>query len=217
MARSLVNYLTSHGAGIARRLVPSRSASTSPSSPSARPTLPRPQLRQQRRCLSSWQGHGTDLLSDSLAHNVGEGAPKIVLHGHSPTGFDVLNMVKNKDPSDVELKKSGGIVHMAGSVLAFPTACFLWAVRRPEDLTVASIVGPVLLCRPPLDYLFIGTPNASGIPPAVLDEIRRALKGEDANVVVEPMDLTNAMGTFNILNGEDRRVAVALILPPDEE
>jgi uncharacterized protein len=29
------------------------------------------------------------------------------------------------------------------------------------------------------------------------------------------MDLTNAMGTFNILNGEDRMVAVALILPSD--
>jgi uncharacterized protein len=31
------------------------------------------------------------------------------------------------------------------------------------------------------------------------------------------MGLSNAMGTFNILNAEDRQVAVALILNQDED
>ena len=34
---------------------------------------------------------------------------------------------------------------------------------------------------------------------------------------MEQMDVTNAMGTFNILNGEDRRVAVALVVNVNNE
>jgi uncharacterized protein len=193
------------------------------------------QRAHHRRWFSGgWDGHGTDLLSDSLAHNYG--TPKIILHGHSSSGFDVINMIKNKDPMDVELKKTGGIVHMNGSILAFPEACFLWSVRRPQELTVEAIVPPILLYRPALDYLFIGytttsttrkkqalsssaedNNNNNSISPQVLDDIRRALKAENVHIVVEPMDITNAMGTFNILNGEDRRVGAALILPPDED
>ena len=97
-------------------------------------------------------------------------------------------------------------------------------VRSVEDLTVESLA-PVLLCRPSLEYLFLG--SAEPIPPQLVQDVREGLdKANDAlggssssnnNIVVEPMDLTNAMGTFNILNGEDRRVAAALILPPDDE
>ena len=169
----------------------------------------------------SWDGHGTDLLSDSLAHNYG--VPKIILNGHSDSGFDVVNMVKNKDTTgDEALKATGGIVHCAGSVLAFPNACYLWKVRSIEDLTVESLA-PVLLHRPSLEYLLLG--SADPIPPQKVQEIREALQrvnegvfGNSNNkIVVEPMDLTNAMGTFDILNGEDRQVAAALILPEEEE
>jgi uncharacterized protein len=185
--------------------------------------------KQRRQFSTGWQGHGTDLLSDSLAHN--HGIPKIVLHGYSASGFDVINMVKNMDPNDPELKKTGGIVHMCGSILVLPSAAFLWNVRSTNELTVESICGPLQLYRPQLEYLFIGSPDGAGsIDPVVLDQIRRTLQGDQMkeqqssrgggatdsftqNLVVEPMDLTNAMGTFNILNGEDRRVGAALILP----
>jgi uncharacterized protein len=158
------------------------------------------------------------LLSDSLAHNYG--VPKIILKGHSDSGFDVVNMVKNKDTTgDESLKATGGVVHCAGSVLAFPGACYLWNVRRAEDLTAESLA-PVLLYRPSVEYLFLG--SVQPIPPQRVQDIREALrKASDAfgnsssKIVVEPMDLTNVMGTFNILNGEDRRVAAALILPPE--
>jgi len=162
--------------------------------------------------MNSWQGHGTDLLSDSLAHN--DGVPKIILHGHSSTGFDVLNMVKNMDPHDENLRQTGGIVHCAGSILALPSACFLWKVRRPEFLTVESLA-PVLLYRPKLEYLFLG--SNMPIPHELVQSIRRELRRDNPNLVVEPLDVSNAMGTFNVLNGEDRRVAVALILPEDED
>jgi uncharacterized protein len=197
--------------------------------------------------LFSWQGHGTDLLSDSLAHSQG-GVPKIILHAHGSTGFDVVNMIKNMDPTDQELQKSGGIVHMAGSIIAFPGACFLWNVRSPQDITPESLA-PVQLYRPKLEYLFLG--SVEPIAPSVIQLLRQGLAAENSGMVIEPMDLVsttrwickscecilrfacsngcnsgyryvrwtlqaNAMGTFNILNGEDRRVGTALILPVNE-
>lgn len=120
---------------------------------------------------------------------------------------------------------------MCGSILVLPGSVFLWKVRHPKDLTVDSIAPPLQLYLPKLEYLFIGSPYGAGsIDPVVLNQIRNELqqsddradsnKGKDdgrSNIVVDPMDLTNAMGTFNILNGEDRRVGAALILPPDED
>jgi uncharacterized protein len=178
-------------------------------------------LDRRRQLFSSWQGHGTDLLGESLAHNYG--VPKIILNGYSETGFDIVNMIKNKDPTDDALRATGGVVHCAGSVLVFPGSCYLWDVRNPKDLTVESLA-PVLLYRPALEYLFLG--SAKPIPPHVVQMIREGLNSQAGvmggglgknHIVVEPMDLTNAMGTFNILNGEDRRVAAALILPPDPD
>jgi uncharacterized protein len=175
-----------------------------------------------RQPFSSWLGHGTDLLGDALEHNYG--VPKIILNGHSETGFDIVNMVKNKDPTDDKLRATGGVVHCMGSVLVFPDSCYLWNVRRPHNLTVESLA-PAILYRPALEYLFLGC--AEPIPPIVVQTIRDGLNQQSmainggvsryTNLVVEPMDLTNAMGTFNILNGEDRRVGAALILPPSED
>mmetsp|Transcript_4238 Transcript_4238/g.10235 ORF Transcript_4238/g.10235 Transcript_4238/m.10235 type:complete len:210 (+) Transcript_4238:219-848(+) len=172
------------------------------------------QHQQQRgsRFMSSWEGHGTDLLNDSLAHN--DGVPKIILKGYSPSGFDVLNMIKNKDPTDESLQQTGGIVHCAGSIIALPSACFLWKVRDPKDLTVESLA-PILLHRPKLEYLFLGSKEP--LPQELIKSIRDELRKDAPGLVVEALDVSNAMGTFNVLNGEDRRVAAAFILPPDED
>jgi uncharacterized protein len=160
-----------------------------------------------RNSSGGWDGHGTDLLSDSLAHN--SGAPKIILQAHGKSGFDVANVVRNMDLTDQEIRKSKGLVHFHGSILALPDACFLWDVRRPEEITLEKLA-PLRLLRPKLEYLFIG--SSSGISPALADSIRQQLAAEHHGMVVEPMDLANTMGTFNVLNGEDRRVAAALIL-----
>jgi uncharacterized protein len=164
-------------------------------------------LLQFRNFTTGWDGHGTDLLSDSLAHNFG--APKIVLKAHGRSGFDVANVVRNMDPADQEVRKSKGLVHFHGSILVLPDACFLWDVRHPDEITHGKLA-PLRLVRPKLEYLFIG--SVSGISPSLTDAIRKELEAEHHGMVVEPMDLANAMGTFNVLNGEDRRVAAALIL-----
>lgn len=156
---------------------------------------------------SGWDGHGTDLLSDSLAHNFG--APKIILQAHGRSGFDVANVIRNMDPADQEIRKSKGLIHFHGSILALPGACFLWKVRRRDEITLVKLA-PLRLLRPKLEYLFIG--SSSAISPALIDAIRKELAAEDHGMVVEAMDLANAMGTFNVLNGEDRRVAAALLL-----
>ena len=162
--------------------------------------------------MNSWQGHGTDLLGDSLAHN--DGVPKIILHGHSSTGFDVLNMIKNMDQEDKTLSQTRGIVHCTGSILALPSACFLWDVNKPNDLTTESLA-PVLLYRPQLEYLFLGSDLP--IDHERIESIREELRRNNPNLVVESLDLSNAMGTFNVLNGEDRRVAAGLILSQDND
>jgi len=163
-----------------------------------------------RNFSSGWDGHGTDLLSDSLAHNFG--APKIILQAHGRSGFDVANVVRNMDPKDQEIRKSKGLVHFHGSILVLPDACFLWGVRHPDQITLEKLA-PLRLIRPKLEYLFIG--SSSGFSPARIDSIRKELASEYHGMVVEPMDIANAMGTFNVLNGEDRRVAAALILEDD--
>mmetsp|Transcript_24066 Transcript_24066/g.51156 ORF Transcript_24066/g.51156 Transcript_24066/m.51156 type:complete len:213 (-) Transcript_24066:213-851(-) len=169
------------------------------------------EYQRQRRYKNGWQGHGTDLLNESLAHN--DGVPKIILHGHSSSGFDILNMVKNMDQEDEKLRQTGGIVHCTGSILVLPSACFLWNVRQSRDLTVESLA-PVLLYRPKLDYLLLGC-NLP-VDNEQIKSIRMKLRRDNPNLVVELLDVSNAMGTFNVLNGEDRRVAAVFILPPDD-
>lgn len=102
---------------------------------------------------------------------------------------------------------------MNGSIMAFPFGCFFWNVTRAEDVTFES-VSPALLHQPRLEYLFIGT-DQGDIPSVEMERIRKRFRAQ--NTFVEKVSLTNAMGTFNILNAEDRQVAVALILDPREE
>jgi uncharacterized protein len=161
-----------------------------------------------RRTLSDW-GKGQDLLGDSL--DWGD-KPKVVLDGYSPSGFDVINIIENIEDEE---QAGSGAVHMTGPVMAFPNGCFLWNVKSIDDVTVESLA-PAVLHRPKLEYLFIG----SDVPmdSEVLYELKEKMR-ERAGIVVEQLDVGNAMGTFNILNGEDRPIAAALLLvdDPDEE
>ena len=163
-------------------------------------------LRKQcLRCFSSWNQRGYDLTFESLTFG---NRPKCILQGYGPSGFDVFNTVKKIDPNEV----SDGTIHMHGSILAFPHGCFLWNVQRPEDVTVESLA-PVLLHQPSIEMLFIGCNG--NIPAAEMNRIRLAL--QERNIVLEKMRVADCIGHFNILNAEDRQVAVALVIDPDEE
>jgi uncharacterized protein len=142
--------------------------------------------------------------------------PKIALNGYGPTGFEVSNALKKVQDSAKQSAEQG-MVHLCGSVLVFPTACFLWnGICRPRDVTAASLLGPVLLHRRPsrIEYLFVGCDDASTEIPQ-WDEIRRAFRHH--GIVAERLNLLNAIGTYNILNAEDRQVVAALVLDPNDD
>jgi len=161
----------------------------------------------QKRNLSSggWNQRGYDLTYESL--NFGN-RPKCILQGYGPSGFDVFNVVKKIDPNEA----SDGTMHMHGSILAFPHGCFLWNVETARDVTLESLA-PIFLHQPPIEMLFIGCDTGT-IPSTELNRIRLAL--QDRNIVLEKRRVADCIGHFNILNAEDRTVATALVINPDE-
>ena len=156
---------------------------------------------------------GTDLLADSLAHGPRR---KIVLESYAPSGVDVKGYVQVGDqPDDDDDKGAPGedkLVHMNGSVVVFPDACFLMNIKTPKEVNLESL-SVVKLYQPTVEYLFIGC--ESPVPPSEMNKIKADFRKRD--VVVEQMDIMNCIGTFNILNGEDRRVACVLVIDETEE
>jgi uncharacterized protein len=202
-------------------------------------TLPIPLRRlsvvqQQQTRTFAWTGaRGHDLTGDLLLQGGGGQRPKVIVTAMAPTGFDVHNAVKRvvvvpdddtTTPNTPEYSQdNSGVLHMNGSILLFPSGCFLWNVHSMADLTLESLA-PVILHRPKLDYLFVGhdqsnITGSAAVRAAAATEnhvrpLQEALRSH--GIVMECMGLSNAMGTFNILNAEDRQVAVALILNQDE-
>jgi uncharacterized protein len=95
-----------------------------------------------------------------------------------------------------------GIVY-AGPVLVFPEETVLWA----EAAATIDALGPVVT-RGDVEILLLGLGRRmSALAPA----LRRSLKA--SGIALEPMDTGAACRTFNLLIGESRRVAAALLLP----
>jgi uncharacterized protein len=175
----------------------------------------RPVCSRASRRFSEWT-HGQVLLGDSPEF---DDEPKVVLEGYSSSGFDVMNVIekieKDKKSEHSEQYKDSaesGKIHMMGSIMAFPNSCFIWNVNSIEEVTIESLA-PVILYRPRLEYLFIGSERPMNRE--ALEKIKSELK-EKANIVVEQLSIGNAMGTFNILNGEGRLVGAAFVLHDDD-
>jgi uncharacterized protein len=80
-----------------------------------------------------------------------------------------------------------------------------WDVDDPAGITLESL-GPVLAAADDIDVLLVGT----GPGVVFLDRtIRDALR--ERRIVVEPTATGGAVRTYNILLGEQRAVAAALI------
>lgn len=161
--------------------------------------------------MSSWNQRGHDITFESLTFG---NRPKVVLQGYAPTGFDVFNSVKNVSLEADESAALSGTMHYHGSMIAFPYGCFLWNIKSAQEVTVESLA-PMKMYRPALEYLFLGVEGSSTIPPSQLQEIKDFFAKQ--NTVVEVMGISNAMGTFNILNAEDREVGAAFVLDPSQD
>ena len=95
-----------------------------------------------------------------------------------------------------------------GSLLCLPDAIWAWPVTRAADIDRASLER-VFAAAKGIDTLIIGTGTEVWLPPPGLREALRAVK-----VVLDPMQTGPAIRTYNIMIGERRRVAAALIAVP---
>ncbi len=113
------------------------------------------------------------------------GADAQVIQSYGPDGFRIGNATYDTP------------------VLVTPTEVFPWS----GELTLEALA-PILTATPLAEVLLIGTgARHTMLPPA----LRSALKARELGI--DTMDTGAACRTFNILLGEGRRVATALMLP----
>ena len=95
-----------------------------------------------------------------------------------------------------------------GSLLCLPDAIWAWPVTRPDEIDKTSLER-VFAAANGIDTLIVGTGTGVWLPPSHLREALRRV-----SVVVDAMQTGPAIRTYNIMIGERRRVAAALIAVP---
>ena len=95
-----------------------------------------------------------------------------------------------------------------GSLLCLPDGIWAWPVTKLTEIDEYSL-DRVFKAANSIDTLIIGTGTEVWMPPTVLREALRTVK-----VVLDPMQTGPAIRTYNIMLGERRRVAAALIAVP---
>jgi uncharacterized protein len=95
-----------------------------------------------------------------------------------------------------------------GSLLCLPDAIWAWPVARPEQID-ETVLARVFAAASGIDTLIIGTGTDVWLPSSGLREALRAVR-----VVLDAMQTGPAIRTYNIMIGERRRVAAALIAVP---
>jgi uncharacterized protein len=95
-----------------------------------------------------------------------------------------------------------------GSLLCLPDAIWAWPVTKPEEIDETSLAR-VFAAANGIDTLIVGTGTGVWSPPSYLRKALRAV-----SVVLDPMQTGPAIRTYNVMIGERRRVAAALIAVP---
>ena len=95
-------------------------------------------------------------------------------------------------------------VDYAGAVIVLPDRTAEWSPPAFSHLALTDF-NAIIGLDPAVQVLLLGCGDKMLLPPPGL---RKALRGAD--IVIEPMDTGAACRTFNVLMGEDRRVAAAL-------
>jgi uncharacterized protein len=95
-----------------------------------------------------------------------------------------------------------------GSLLCLPDAVWAWEVERPQQIDKYSLQR-VLDAANSIDTLIVGTGADVWLVPA---ELRSAFR--QVRVVMDAMQTGPAIRTYNVMIGERRRVAAALIAVP---
>ena len=115
-------------------------------------------------------------------------------------------------PAPIEAYGKGGFafddMSHRGSLLCLPEAIWAWDVIAPDQIDKYSLER-VFKAANGIDTLIVGTGTNVWIPPA---DLRAALR--TVHVVLDAMQTGPAIRTYNIMLGERRRVAAALIAVP---
>lgn len=96
-----------------------------------------------------------------------------------------------------------------GAVIVFPVRTVNWNVATLADLTLEAFAPVGQASDPPIELLLIGTGQRMALLPSKLQTGLRAM-----GFGIDVMDTGAACRTYNVLIGEERRVAAAL-LPVD--
>ena len=97
-----------------------------------------------------------------------------------------------------------GVIHK-GSLIVLPTGVVAWAVAEIAQIDEAALP-PALFADARIELLLLGCGERMQPVPRALREALRAV-----GTVVEPMGTGAAVRTYNVLLGENRQVAAALI------
>jgi uncharacterized protein len=95
-----------------------------------------------------------------------------------------------------------------GSLICLPDAVWAWDVTAPEQIDRYSLER-VFAAASSIDTLIVGSGTEVWVPPL---DLRAALRG--VHVVLDAMQTGPAIRTYNVMIGERRRVAAALIAVP---
>jgi uncharacterized protein len=125
------------------------------------------------------------------------------------TSSDVPHLPR---PAPIEAYGKGGFAFAdmshRGSLLCLPDGIWAWPVVMPSEIDEYSLTR-VFKAANSIDTLIVGTGTEVWVPPSGLREALRAVR-----VVLDPMQTGPAIRTYNIMLGERRRVAAALIAVP---
>ena len=115
-------------------------------------------------------------------------------------------------PAPIEAYGKGGFafdtMSHRGSLLCLPDGIWAWPVTKAAEIDEVAL-SRVFKAANAIDTLIVGTGTDVWLPPRGLREALRAVR-----VVLDPMQTGPAIRTFNIMLGERRRVAAALIAVP---
>jgi uncharacterized protein len=112
-------------------------------------------------------------------------------------------------PAPIEAYGKGGFrfadMSHRGSLLCLPDGIWAWPPRQPSEITEGALAF-VFARADAIDLLLIGAGRGGWVMPQSLRERLRAHK-----IPGEVTNTSSAVSTYNILLGEGRRVAAALI------
>jgi uncharacterized protein len=112
-------------------------------------------------------------------------------------------------PAPIDAYGNGGFrfasMSHRGSLLCLPSGIWAWPVATPQDIDRAALE-PVFAEASEIDFLLIGTGATHWRLPSALRERLHALSVSTDVLLTAP-----ALRTYNIVLGERRRVAAALI------